>query len=115
MLKATASTQSPVPEKYLNAFERRRVLSAAATLAPDERLFVLTLAWTGRSCERSPRASSTRASDRCLRRGSPNVEAATAPRARGAKTPPVDDGHQTGDTGSQQFSVMLRDDDRLWR
>jgi integrase/recombinase XerD len=33
--------------KYLNRPERRRVLSAAAELAPDERLFVLTLAWTG--------------------------------------------------------------------
>ena len=33
--------------KYLNAAERRRVLRATATLAPDQRLFVLTLAWTG--------------------------------------------------------------------
>lgn len=33
--------------KYLNASERRRVLSAAQTFEPDERLFALTLAWTG--------------------------------------------------------------------
>ena len=33
--------------KYLNSPERRRVLKAATVLAPDEALFVLTLAWTG--------------------------------------------------------------------
>lgn len=33
--------------KYLNASERRCVLKAAAMLAPEQRLFVFTLAWTG--------------------------------------------------------------------
>jgi integrase/recombinase XerD len=33
--------------KYLNGAERKRVLNAAAVLAPDQRLFVLTLALTG--------------------------------------------------------------------
>jgi len=33
--------------KYLNDSERRHVLTAAASLAPNQRLFVLTLAWTG--------------------------------------------------------------------
>lgn len=33
--------------KYLNAAERRRVLCAADALAPDQKLFVLVLTWTG--------------------------------------------------------------------
>lgn len=33
--------------KYLNRLERKRALRAASILTADERLFVLTLAWTG--------------------------------------------------------------------
>lgn len=33
--------------KYLNQAERRRVLAAVATLAPDKALFALTLVWSG--------------------------------------------------------------------
>jgi integrase/recombinase XerD len=33
--------------KYLNAVERRRFLKSAQRLAPNERLFCLTLAWSG--------------------------------------------------------------------
>ena len=33
--------------KYLNSAERKRALAAMATLKPDQRLFALTLAWTG--------------------------------------------------------------------
>jgi integrase len=33
--------------KYLNAAERRQFLESAQGLAPDERLFCLTLAWSG--------------------------------------------------------------------
>jgi integrase/recombinase XerD len=33
--------------KYLNAIERRQFLKSAQRLAPDERLFCLTLAWSG--------------------------------------------------------------------
>jgi integrase len=51
MLPSTAQPLSLYADdgsrKYLNRDERQRVLTGAASLKPDQALFVLTLAWTG--------------------------------------------------------------------